>query len=208
METFSIIPAIDSPIIHSIGASIDLSGLQATIFISRPTIAIPVEFRTDIEDNSVYLIATKEAESFKPFNCIADKAVCISIGLYLDLLKFFKEQWSDIEVRMTTILKTMRQLDVPVPVEKNIHCYMNGTCSYQKWFDDSFLQCVRHSTDTTNHWFIHFQRQNKSLQLDPRVIMQMAQDRKSLVKLLERTGYKPQPKTADKETLSQLLDQL
>ena len=190
MESFTMMPNRNSPLVHEFGSDAKNPGIQAIIFIEKPS---RVFTNTAVDGNSVYLINTGVGEFFKPFHSVEDKAVVLTIEIYLNFLKFIRDRWPEIDKKMTVKINKMKKFNEPIIVEPNIHFYCHGWCMFQQYFDDSFLQ-IRKESDNPKADCMVLQRFHnnvtKSAKLSIPVIQKMAQNLDKLESVLETAGYK------------------
>ena len=183
-------PNRNSPLVHEFGSDAKNPGIQAIIFIEKPS---RVFTNTAVDGNSVYLINTGVGEFFKPFHSVEDKAVVLTIEIYLNFLKFIRDRWPEIDKKMTVKINKMKKFNEPIIVEPNIHFYCHGWCMFQQYFDDSFLQ-IRKESDNPKADCMVLQRFHnnvtKSAKLSIPVIQKMAQNLDKLESVLETAGYK------------------
>jgi hypothetical protein len=183
-SAFTVVPLATSQIIHSKLSTFTTEGFQANIFIDKPT---PIEYDF-VEPNSVYLITAKKNCPFEPFLESHDKAVVISIGMYIHLLEFFKTTWPQIKERMETQFKKIRQGTMPIEVDPHIQFMLDVSVCYECWINDAFLHFKKSSADFSPN-MIHLQRQNKSILIDAEVMHELAQSADSLLDFLCRAGF-------------------
>ena len=190
MDSFTMMPNRNSPLVHEFGSDAKNPGIQAIIFIEKPS---RVFTNTAVDGNSVYLINTGVGEFFKPFHSVEDKAVVLTIEIYLNFLKFIRDRWPEIDKKMTVKINKMKKFNEPIIVEPNIHFYCHGWCMFQQYFDDSFLQ-IRKESDNPKADCMVLQRFHnnvtKSAKLSIPVIQKMAQNLDKLESVLETAGYK------------------
>lgn len=190
MDSFTMMPNRNSPLVHEIGSDAKNPGIQAIIFIEKPS---RVFTNNAVDGNSVYLINTEIGEFFKPFHLVEDRAVVLTIDIYLNFLKFIRDLWPDIEKNMTVKINKMKKFNVPIILEPNIHFYCHGWCMFQQYFDDAFLQVRKESDNPKNDCMVlqrYHNNTTKSAKLSIEVIQKMAKNLDKLVTVLETAGYK------------------
>ena len=188
-SSYQTVPNRNSPIVHEVGSHSKTPGIQAIIFIEKPS---RVFTNTAVEGNSVYLINTGIGEFFKPFHLIEDKAVVLTVDQYLEFLKFIKDKFPDIEAKMKIKIKLMRKCNVPILLVPQIHFYCDGWCVFQEYFGDAFLQ-IRKESDKDKKDYMTIQRPHngvtKTVTLNVTVMQEMAAKYDKLVKILNDAGY-------------------
>ena len=184
MEFVALVPSETSHITHSLASTINEQGIQANIFISKPV----EEDYTDVEPLSVYLLTVDKGEHFAQFPVCKEKAMVISLPVYINLLEFFYLKWPSMKVDVEKKFKLIRRKKNPYQVDASIHFYLSGTAYFEKWFDDAFLYFKKSSTDFTPNAF-YLQRAGKTLALDPDVMYALASNYQALLEMLFQAGY-------------------
>ena len=69
MESFKIAPASNAHISHSKGSRFEIPGIQAHIFIEKPS----EPGYENVEPNSVHLVTAPKGQSFKHFKNVPDE---------------------------------------------------------------------------------------------------------------------------------------
>lgn len=186
-------PSRQSPIIHAVPSTLFEPGHMAYLFIDKPNRDdTSLEYAIDsITPNTVYLTSTKIGQNFWPFPHIIDEAFKIEIQTYLDILKFFRDDWPSVKKEANRAIKTMRSMELPIKLTETLHFTMNGSVVFQKWFSQSvFLMYRQDSHNYTSKSFIQLQRNTKSIHLHPEVMFLLAQDLGPLVETLFRADFK------------------
>jgi hypothetical protein len=183
-QAFTVVPLATSQIIHSKLSTFTTDGFQANIFIDKPT---PVEYDF-VQPNSVYLITAKKNCPFEPFLESHEKAVVISIPMYINLLEFFKSTWPKVKERMEKQFKKIRQGTMPIEVEPHIQFMLEASVCYESWINDAFLYFKKSSADFSPNT-IHLQRDDKSILVNAEVMNELSQSAESLVDFLYRAGF-------------------
>jgi hypothetical protein len=188
MESITLIPSATSHITHSMASTLNEQGIQAHIFISKPL----EEEYADVEPMSVYLITAGKSELFLPFHTIKDKALVLSLPVYIALLEYFHQHWPLFKLDLEKKFKLIRRKKNPYQLHASIHFYLSGTAYFERWFQDAFLFFKKCSTDFTTNMF-HLQRASKTLDLDPEVMYALAQNYQGLLNILYQAGYNHVP---------------
>lgn len=181
---FTVVPLATSQIIHSKLSSFTTEGFQANIFIDKPT---PIEYDF-VEPNSVYLFTANRNCPFETFLEAHEKALVISIPMYINLLEFFKTTWPLVKERMETQFKKIRQGTMPIEVDPHIQFMLEASVCYECWINDAFLYFKKSSADFSPN-MIHLQKQSKSILIDAEVMNELAQSADSLIDFLCRAGF-------------------
>jgi len=188
MESLTLIPSSTSHITHSMASTLNEQGIQAHIFINRPL----EEGYSAVEPLTVYLVAVDKSELFLPFELIKDKAMIISLPVYISLLEFFHSRWPTMKLDLEKKFKLIRRKKNPYQLQTSIHIYLSGTAYFERWFQDAFLFFKKCSTDYTCNLF-HLQRAGKTLDLDPEVMCALANNYQGLLHILFQAGYDHAP---------------
>ena len=184
MESFTVVPLATSHIVHAKSSTFTTDGVQANIFIEKPS-DLDYAF---VQPDSVYLVTSKKNCPFAPFLEAQEKAVMVSIPMYINLLQFFKVTWPQVKERMEKQFKKIRQRTLPIEVDPHIHFMLEGSVCYECWINEAFLHFKKSSTDFTASVF-HVQRDNKSVLINPDVMHELAQSAETLVDFLYRAGF-------------------
>ena len=110
MESLTLIPSSTSHITHSMASTLNEQGIQAHIFINRPL----EEGYSAVEPLTVYLVAVDKSELFLPFELIKDKAMIISLPVYISLLEFFHSRWPTMKLDLEKKFKLIRRKKTPI----------------------------------------------------------------------------------------------
>jgi hypothetical protein len=187
-----ILPEVDSPIVHSMGSDEHNGGLQSTIYLQNQNMLLD-DNQLEFSDNepTAYLTTSPVAQLFRPFQDSKDIALRMTLGIYLSLLGFVKDNWNDIEKSMDKKIKLIKKVSFPKKCDKNITFLSHGSVVYQRWFDVLFLHYKKSSLDEpqcTN--FVHLQINNVSIQVEPTVLYNMSLQFDQFMEILTRVGYK------------------
>jgi hypothetical protein len=202
MFTFYNLPEKVSPIVHSVGSTENEPGHCAIIFVDRPSPSTAAEGQADqptqfasklIQKNSAFVFTCPKNELFLPFNEIIEHAVRLDLDVYLALLKFFKDQWPRIDMKMTADVDSMRNQTKPVALhQQGLHFYQHGSCNFINHFNNQVtLHGSRESRDLSNRTLLKLETVGgKSVNLHPAVMVTLAQTAEPLTKLLTNVmGY-------------------
>ncbi len=184
-----VIPEVDSPITHSMGSSDKSGGIQASIVLKRPEPFFYDDYFAD-DDQVVYLTSSNEAEFFDPLFIAKEKALVITIGVYLNILKFMQDSWPEIKKAIKDKILLLQDKSFPLRLAPNVTMVSDGHVVYERWFDQCFFFYFESSNDAPNQKrLIHLQVQNKSVQLEPDVLYNMSFQYEMLLNILTRAGY-------------------
>lgn len=185
-------PSRKSPITHAVSSTLFEPGHMAYIFIDKPNPKESLEFAVEgVFPDSVYLISTGIGKNFLPFPNIMDEAFKINILTYLDILKFFRDDWPAIRKEADHVIKTMRTMNLPIKISNTLHFSMSGTVVFQKWFDQAvFLMYKQDSHNFVTKSYIQLSKNTKTINLHPDVMYLLAQDLGPLVETLFRADCK------------------
>jgi hypothetical protein len=177
---------MQSIIKHRQAAGYNTGGIEAVLFVTSPD-------PDSIQPGTVLLTGTHVAQMFEPFQVYKDSCVVITIGVYLSLLQFMKQNWTNISAAMDKRINIFKLINNQESTRKNISFDSSGTVVYKRWFDVCFFLYQKHSHPIDDYKpFIHVQVQNKSVLLDPDVLFQMSQQFDIILDKLTLAGYKYQ----------------
>jgi len=160
-------------------------GLYAAIFVKSPN-PKTAQFNIDVEPLSVYLAESESGTRFKPFNEISQCAVVVSIPGYLELLKFFRDVWPEMESAMNLRIADMRSLSMPLKIEPGLGFLGHGMCKFEKKIGDSGrLRIKKDSTDPTDRFKIKLECGGKAINLQPVIVSRMARNLSTLLRIFE-----------------------
>ena len=188
MDSFDIIPSINSHITHSELSKVTAMGIEAHIFIDKPD---DKEFE-NVLPNTVYLVTVDKGAMLRKFKAVRDEAFILPLAMYFEILTFFQHVWPVMKLEMEEKFKQIRRRNCPYEVTPAIHFYHNGTAYYERWFEDIFMHFKKASTDYT-HGYFQLQRGSSSIHLDPEVMCELAKSREGLQCVLLRSGYNEVP---------------
>jgi len=177
---------MQSIIKHRQAAGYNTGGIEAVLFVTSPD-------PDSIPPGTALLTGTHVAQMFEPFQVYKDSCVVITIGVYLSLLQFMKQNWTNISAAMDKRINIFKSINNQESTRKNISFESSGTVVYKRWFDVCFFLYQKHSHPIDDYKpFIHVQVQNKSVLLDPDVLFQMSQQFDIILDKLTLAGYKYQ----------------
>ena len=181
---------MESIIKHVQHAGHNTGGIQAILYVTSPD-------PDTIEPGTVLLTGTHVAQMFEPFQVYKDSCVVFSIGVYMSLLQFMKQNWTKISDAMDKRIQIFKSINNQEATRKNISFDSSGSVVYKRWFDVCFFLYQKQSHPIDDYKpFIHVQVQNKSVSLDPDVLFQMSQQFDIILDKLTLAGYKyPGPVT-------------
>ena len=186
-----VVPETDSPITHQMSSNHKEGGIQATIFLKRQEPFFYHDILEDDDEERVYLTSSNIAEFFQPFFLTKDNALIMTLGVYLNILKFMKESWPEIFKAIQDKISLLKDHTYPLTLAKNVTFASDGHVVYERWFDECFFFYFESSKDGPGtKRFIHLQIQNKSIQLEPDVLFNMSYQLDPLLNILTRAGYK------------------
>ena len=133
-----VIPEVDSPITHSMGSSDKSGGIQASIVLKRPEPFFYDDYFAD-DDQVVYLTSSNEAEFFDPLFIAKEKALVITIGVYLNILKFMQDSWPEIKKAIKDKILLLQDKSFPLRLAPNVTMASDGHVVYERWFDQCFF---------------------------------------------------------------------
>jgi hypothetical protein len=185
-----VIPETDSPITHNMSSNDKLGGIQATIFLKRPKPFFYHDILDDDNEEIVYLTATNVAEFFEPFFISKENALVMTLGVYLNILRFMKESWPEILKAIKDKICLLKNPCFPLKLAHNINLLSEGNVVYERWFDECFFFYYESSKDVPGtKRLIHLQIRNKSVQVEPEVLYNMSFQYESLLNIVTRAGY-------------------
>ena len=186
METFKIAPASNAHIVHFKGSKYELPGIQAHIFIEKPTEA----GYENVEPNSVHLVTAPKGQVFKQFKHVPEEEKLIfSLSTYLELIAFFETDWINFKIDMEKKFKTIKNKNGPgLECHTDIYFFLHATAYYERWFGDVFLHFKKSSTDPTAG-NVYLQHASKFIMINPDVMHDLSKSRLALVDVLFKAGY-------------------
>ena len=185
-----VIPETDSPITHQMSSSNKQGGIQASIFLKRPHAFFYRDTLDDDDEETVYLTSTNIAEFFEPFFISKNYALIMTLGVYLNILRFMKDSWPEILKAIKDKIFLLQNPCFPVQLAHNITLLSEGNVVFVRWFDECFLFYFESSKDKPGtQRLIHLQIKNKSIQLEPEVLYNMSLKYDALLNILTRAGY-------------------
>jgi hypothetical protein len=186
MESFRIAPASNAHISHSKAAKFNEEGIQANIFIDKPT----EPGYENVEPNSVHLTTSPKGQAFKLFKDIQDgQKIVFGLSVYLELLAFFETEWIPFKTEMEQKFRTIKQKWGPgIECHSDIHFYLSATAHYERWFGSVFLHYKKSSTDPTAG-AVYLQNSGTFIMINPDVMHELSKSRLALVDVLFKAGY-------------------
>ena len=186
-----VVPEADSPITHQMSSNHKEGGIQAVIFLKRHEPFFYHDILEDDDEERVYLTSSNVAEFFQPFFLTKDNALIMTLGVYLNILKFMKESWPEILKAIQDKISLLKDHTYPLKLAQNVTFVSDGHVVYERWFDECFFFYFESSKDARDtKRFIHLQIQNKSVQLEPDVLYNMSFQYDALLNIVTRAGYK------------------
>ena len=185
-ESCNISPTRSSLITHAIVATKKHKGIQATIFIAPPK---KPEFAA-IQSNSVYLLSCNENEAFEEFLHASEKAVILTIPIYIAMLQFFRAKWPPMKENIEIQFAKIRKPDHPIELDPYIQFSLAATCSYEMAIEDALIGFQKCSDDSSPIMF-YVNRNGKSVWLNADTMNKLADASvQTLVNTLYKAGYK------------------
>ena len=123
---------MESIIKHVQHAGHNTGGIQAILYVTSPD-------PDTIEPGTVLLTGTHVAQMFEPFQVYKDSCVVVSIGVYLSLLQFMKQNWTKISDAMDKRIQIFKSINNQEATRKNISFDSSGSVVYKRWFDVCFF---------------------------------------------------------------------
>jgi len=186
-----VVPETDSPITHQMSSNNKEGGIQAVIFLKRHEPFFYHDTFEDEDEERVYLTSSNVAEFFQPFFLTKDHALIMTLGVYLNILKFMKESWNEIFKAIQDKMSLLKDHTYPLRLAQNVTFASDGHVVYERWFDECFFFYFQSSKDAPGKKrLIHLQIQNKSVQLEPDVLYNMSFQYDALLNIVTRAGYK------------------
>ncbi len=184
-----VIPETDSPITHCMSSSDKKGGILASIILKRPE-SFFYEDWFDEDEEIVYLTSSNEAEFFDPLFDRKEKALVMTIGVYLNILKFMQETWPKTLKEIKDKIMLLQDQSYPFRLGPNMTLSSNGRVVFERWFDTCFFHYFESSNDlATKKRKIHLQIENKSIQVEPDVLYNLSFQYEKLLNVLTRAGY-------------------
>jgi len=142
------------------------------------------------DEETVHLMSSNVAEFFEPFFLTTSNALVMTIGVYLNILRFMQKSWPNVLKSIKTKIALLQSPAFPMQLAKNLTITSKGNVIYERWFDVCFFQYLESSSDTKEtKRFIHLQIKNKSIKLEPNVLYNMSLQYNTLLNILTRAGY-------------------
>jgi len=158
----------ESILVNHIGSSENLPGYAAFIFCNfvKGTLG---RFETATHPSqpfTVYITTTSRGECIKPFNFLAEECVQVSVGVYIEILKFFRDFWPTLEQRINVRVKSMQSESDPIHLDQGLYFVRHGKVVYEQRFDDAFILITKFSMDPLGKFEITLERDGKKTSLD------------------------------------------
>lgn len=175
------------PIVQEITATSTTHGIQTTLILqTRP----PTEtIKTLVRPNTAYLTTIDpDTKEFPHFDLNTKPVMSMSIEMYIEILNFFKTTWPEIEKEIETTCTKIRTMKAPKTPTENLSVHLEGSCDYQKWFDNIFLS-YRKTSHNIYHPHIVLVKEKTKLLLDPNVMKQLAEHHDAVIVALYVRKY-------------------
>jgi hypothetical protein len=184
-SSFKIAPSYNAHIIHMKASKFDEEGVQANIFIEKPSDS----GYENVEPNTVHLLTSPKGLSFKPFKEVGeDEKIVFGLAVYLEILAFFETDWLQFKLEMEKKFKVVKKKVAPIECHPDIYFYLSATAYYERWFGDVFLHFKKMSNDPTPG-SVYLQHGSKFIMINPDVMHELSKSRLALVNLLFKAGY-------------------
>ena len=159
-QCFNIIPALQSPLYHTIKASENDAGQQAIIVRNITTAQlVPQQFACDtarilalmegrphMTPDLVFLQYCKPAHAFKAYEHTPDRLV-ISAENYIKLLSFFGTEWERVYSKMCTEIEKMQLGTDFIRIINNLYFKGAGVIVYTRIIDDRLSLKIRYESE-------------------------------------------------------------
>ena len=186
MESCKITPSSNAHITHSKASKFHEEGIQAHIFIEKP--ADPGY--EQVGPNSVHLTTAPKGQTFKLFkNVKEEEKLIFGLSVYLELLAFFETEWLSFKADMEKKFQVIKRKKTTVECHPDIHFFLNGTATCERWFGDICMHFKKSSTDLTAGNLYLREAGSKFILINPDVMHELSKSRLALVDVLFNAGY-------------------
>ena len=159
-QCFNIIPALQSPLYHTVKASEHDAGQQAIVVRNMPSAKnVPQQFACDaarvhalmegrphMTPDLVFLQYCKPAHVFKAYEHTTDRLV-ISGENYMKLLGFFGTEWERVYSKMCIEIEKMQQNSEFIRITNNLYFKGAGIIVYTRIIDDRLYLKIKYESE-------------------------------------------------------------
>ncbi len=175
------VPDKKSYIVQSSGSLEKTGGHWIAIMLDVPEIYRHL----DVKEETVYFLALQPSSPIKQLEHVYHQAVELTYDEYLELLKFFAEEWPAYQEHANQQIACMRRESVPTMIAPGLYFFMDGTVQFEKRFGgEARLIFQKHSTDQKSGYEMYLQNKGKTSRVHSQVMVKMARQHAVLEELL------------------------